>query len=230
MSSIGITAYTRPVRLYEFQPHAHLRGKDFRYVVVYPDGREETVLTVPQFDYHWQLTYELAAPLEMPAGSKLVVTAHYDNSPKNKHLQGPFASDLARNCGPDKQAYFKGQNQSWDEMFSPIVQYSRPAAQSPALAIVGLVGCLARERTGGWMLRRAGDAAVTPMQSTSRAELTAMAGMPLGHGRYRLLGAGAFDPRLRDGQTVAVKGVLISDAKDTRLNITSLQMIRASCD
>jgi hypothetical protein len=227
---IGITAYTQAVRFYEFQPHAHLRGKDFRYAVVYPDGREDTVLTVPGFDYHWQLTYELETPLELPAGSKLVVTAHYDNSLKNKHLQGPFASDLARNCGPDKQAYFRGQNQSWDEMFSPIVQYSRTASPRSALPIVASVGCLARRASGEWMLTRASEPAVTPTQSTSHAELAAMAGVPLGHARYRLLGTDAFDPGQRDGQTVAVKGVLIRGAKDSRLNITSLQMMRAGCD
>ena len=77
---IGITAYTEPVTIYQFQPHAHLRGKDFKYAVVYPDGREETVLSVPKYDFHWQLAYELETPLKLPAGSKLVVTAHYDNS------------------------------------------------------------------------------------------------------------------------------------------------------
>ena len=45
---IGITAYREPVTIYQLQPHAHLRGKDFKYAVVFPDGREETILTVPK--------------------------------------------------------------------------------------------------------------------------------------------------------------------------------------
>jgi hypothetical protein len=59
---VGITAYREPVTIYQFQPHAHLRGKDFRYAVVYPDGREESVLNVSHYDFHWQLAYELETP------------------------------------------------------------------------------------------------------------------------------------------------------------------------
>ncbi len=76
---IGITAYTEPVTIYQLHPHAHLRGKDFKYVVVFPDGREETLLSVPKYDFHWQLAYELDTPLKVPTGSKLIVTAHHDN-------------------------------------------------------------------------------------------------------------------------------------------------------
>ena len=68
---VGVTAYTDPVTIYQLQPHAHLRGKDFKYSVVYPDGREVSVLSVPKYDFHWQLAYDLDKPLELPAGSKL---------------------------------------------------------------------------------------------------------------------------------------------------------------
>jgi mono/diheme cytochrome c family protein len=81
---VGVTAYTEPMTIYQLQPHAHMRGKDFKYSVVYPDGHEVTVLSVPHYDFHWQLAYDLATPLALPAGSKLVVIAHYDNSSKNK--------------------------------------------------------------------------------------------------------------------------------------------------
>jgi hypothetical protein len=81
----GMTAYTQPVIIYQFHPHAHLRAKDFTYTVVYDDGREQTVLSIPKYDFHWQLAYDLETPLELPAGSKLVVTAHYDNSVNNRN-------------------------------------------------------------------------------------------------------------------------------------------------
>ena len=131
---IGITAYTKPVTIYQFQPHAHLRGKDFSYAVVYPDGREETVLNVPKYNFHWQLAYDLDTPLKLPAGSKLVVTAHYDNSLKNDHLlhHGVHnAGSTEQNFGPEKEVYFRDQNQSWDEMFSPFIQFSVDS-QNPA--------------------------------------------------------------------------------------------------
>ena len=35
----------------------HLRGKDFQYEVVYPDGKTETLLSVPRYDFDWQSNY-----------------------------------------------------------------------------------------------------------------------------------------------------------------------------
>ena len=49
---IGISAYTQPVTIYQLQPHAHMRARDFTYVVVYPEGRELVILTVPTYDFH----------------------------------------------------------------------------------------------------------------------------------------------------------------------------------
>ena len=52
------------------------------WVVVFPDGREQTILNVPKFDFNWQIKYELAEPLHIPAGSKILGIGNYDNSPK----------------------------------------------------------------------------------------------------------------------------------------------------
>lgn len=211
-------------------------------MVVYPDGREETVLTVPKYDFHWQLAYELESPLKLPAGSKLVVTAHYDNSLKNDLLREMSANDPARNCGPEKQAYFRNQNQSWDEMFTPIIQYSidsddparpktdRPQRRKPdALKIVEAVGCLVQNPSKMWMLTHASNPGVTKTQSTSQTELTATSSRALGDQQYLLLGAGAFNPQNHGGRKVAVKGVLINHAPDYRLNVTSLQTVGEGC-
>ena len=91
----GIAAYTEPITISQFQPHAHVHCKDFRYIVVYADGREQTVLSVPKYSFQWQLAYDLETPLRLPAGSKLIVTAHYDNSQNNKN-----------NPAPDRPVYF----------------------------------------------------------------------------------------------------------------------------
>ena len=37
-------------------PHMHLRGKSMRMEVVYPDGRRETLLDVPAYNFNWQIT------------------------------------------------------------------------------------------------------------------------------------------------------------------------------
>ena len=232
---IGITAYTEPVTIYQFQPHAHLRGKDFKYVVVFPDGREETVLTVPKYEFHWQLAYQLEQPLKLPAGSKLVVTAHYDNSMNNEHLVHHHnPGDPAHNPGPEKEVYFREANQSWDEMFTPFIQYSidseDPAKpEASVLNIAEVVGCLEQTPSGTWSLSHASDPAVSKTQPTSSIALKAAAAETRGHEQDQLLGVGVFSPASHKGQKVAVKGVLLKDAKVSRLNVTSLQTLATTC-
>jgi mono/diheme cytochrome c family protein len=246
---IGITAYTDPVTIYQLQPHAHLRGKDFKYVVVFPDGREETVLTVPKYEFHWQLAYDLDEPLKMPAGSKLIVTAHYDNSPANSSLahHHNHGGDPAQQPGPDKEVYFREANQSWDEMFTPFIQYSvdsntndsQPATASTSapldnlqvdnLKIVEAVGCLEERPSRVWMLTQAGPPSVSETQSTSAATVAMATEKPAGSLQYRLLGSEVFSPLLHQGQKVAIKGVLLEDSQDRRVNVTSLQTVAATC-
>jgi hypothetical protein len=67
----------------------HLRGKDMKYEVIYPDGRQETLLSVPNYNFNWQTLYKAEKPIELPKGTRLMVTAHYDNSEKNKYNPDP---------------------------------------------------------------------------------------------------------------------------------------------
>jgi hypothetical protein len=89
-----------------FSPHMHVRGKDMTYRLEYPDGRKETILSVPHYDFNWQLGYEVATPLKVPKGTKFVATAHYDNSTGNKF-----------NPDPNRTVYYG--NQTWEEMMQP---------------------------------------------------------------------------------------------------------------
>jgi hypothetical protein len=66
-----------------------MRGAAFRYDVEYPDGRRETVLDVPKYNFNWQLVYQLRQPLDLPAGAKIHATAWYDNSAANKFNPDP---------------------------------------------------------------------------------------------------------------------------------------------
>ena len=110
-SLTGITPVTEDITLYAMSPHMHLRGKSLRWVVVYPDGREQTILDVPKFDFNWQIEYELETPLKIPAGSKILGIGKYDNSPKNRW-----------NPAPNLEVYWS--EQSWDEMYQPFTLYS----------------------------------------------------------------------------------------------------------
>jgi hypothetical protein len=81
--------FPEDVTLLDLTPHMHLRGKAFKYTLVYPDGRSEELLNVPHYDFNWQLSYILAEPRKIPAGSKMEAVAWYDNSPNNKFNPDP---------------------------------------------------------------------------------------------------------------------------------------------
>jgi hypothetical protein len=69
-------------------PHMHLRGKRFEYDIVHDDGSVETLLRV-NYHFHWQLSYKLAEPRELKAGTRLRAVAWYDNSKNNPHNPDP---------------------------------------------------------------------------------------------------------------------------------------------
>jgi len=105
-------------------PHMHLRGKDMTYTATYPDGREEIVLRVPKFDFGWQTDYWLAQPITLPKGSKLHVTAHFDNSPANK-------------ANPDPAATVRWGDQTWEEMMIGFFTYTVEKPNAQARVILG---------------------------------------------------------------------------------------------
>ena len=76
-------AFEQDQTLLSITPHMHYRGKDARYDLIRPDGKTETLLFVPKYDFNWQLVYRLKAPVRVEKGSRLVVTVHFDNSANN---------------------------------------------------------------------------------------------------------------------------------------------------
>jgi hypothetical protein len=102
-----------------FLPHMHLRGKDMTYRLVYstvesratgksrPTRESRTVLSV-KYDFDWQLGYELESPIPAPKGTKLQVTAHFDNSANNRF-----------NPNPNRDVWWG--DQTWEEMMIPFL-------------------------------------------------------------------------------------------------------------
>ena len=84
--------------------HMHFRGKDMKFSAEYPDGTFSELLSVPNYSYAWQPTYELEEPVLLRAGTKVHVTGAFDNSEHNP-----------ANPDPSKELTFGLQ--SWDEMF-----------------------------------------------------------------------------------------------------------------
>lgn len=75
--------FSKDMYITSLTPHMHYRGKSMRFEAVYPDGRKDTLLLVPAYNFHWQITYRAEKPIFLPKGSRLVITAHFDNSPNN---------------------------------------------------------------------------------------------------------------------------------------------------
>jgi len=95
--------FTRDTWLLSMMPHMHLRGKSFKYEVIYPDGRRETLLDVPRYDFNWQLSYVYEEPKLLPKGTTLFCTAHFDNSAENL-------------ANPDPSQEVRWGDQTWEEM------------------------------------------------------------------------------------------------------------------
>jgi len=124
--------FNTPAQLVWLMPHMHLRGKDFLFQAVYPTGETETLLSVPRYNFGWQLGYEESKPLMMPKGTKIECTAHHDNSANNP-------------ANPNPNVSVRWGDQSWEEMmmgfFSVVVDVGvkpqdvlvRPQPRRPAL-------------------------------------------------------------------------------------------------
>jgi hypothetical protein len=110
------TTMKEDVHLTSFMPHMHFRGKDFTYTAVYPDGRSEILLSVPKYDFNWQLTYVLEKPVALPKGTRLDCVAHFDNSTKNKY-------------NPDPTKEVRWGDQTWEEMMIGWFSFTRDAEQ-----------------------------------------------------------------------------------------------------
>jgi thiol-disulfide isomerase/thioredoxin/mono/diheme cytochrome c family protein len=104
------TTYDRPVVLLNLAPHMHLRGTDFAFYLAGKDGKKETLLSVPKFNFNWQTFYELAEPRRLPAGARIDCVAHFDNSTSNPNNPNPWQIVT---WGP----------QTWDEMMLGFVDY-----------------------------------------------------------------------------------------------------------
>jgi len=78
--------------------------------VIRPDGKRETILAVPRYDFNWQLVYRFREPVHLEKGSRLVVTAHYDNSPNNP-------------ANPDPAAVIRWGDKSEEEMMTSWIEY-----------------------------------------------------------------------------------------------------------
>jgi hypothetical protein len=107
--------FNQDVELVYMMPHMHFRGKDMTYTLIYPDGRKDVALSVPHYDFMWQLGYSTS--IKVPKGTTLRVDAHFDNSANNE-----------ANPNPNKTVYYG--EMTWEEMmvgfFGVVVDRNAP--------------------------------------------------------------------------------------------------------
>ncbi len=118
------------ITLFSLMPHMHYRGAGMEYKVTYPDGRTETLLNVPRYDFGWQISYELAQPKPIPRGSRIQVTATFDNSSKNRY-------------NPDPTKDVRWGDPTYDEMLIGYIDYipeRKVVAGLDAKALAAFVG------------------------------------------------------------------------------------------
>jgi hypothetical protein len=100
----AVATFDHDVELVGLMPHMHVRGKAARFELEYPDGKKETILNIPRYDFNWQLWYNTS--IKIPKGTTMKVYAWYDNSANNKF-----------NPNPNAIVYYG--DQTWEEMHFP---------------------------------------------------------------------------------------------------------------
>ncbi|MBL4672020.1 MAG: redoxin family protein [Arenicella sp.] len=103
--------FDKDAEIHALFPHSHYRGVSSTFELQYPDGKVETILSVPNYDFNWQRTYQFTEPKRVPAGSKVIHRTIYNNSSKNRG-----------NPAPDEIVYWGLQSEQ--EMLYGSVGYS----------------------------------------------------------------------------------------------------------
>jgi predicted Zn finger-like uncharacterized protein len=120
--------YTEPIDndviISALMPHLHMRGKSFVMDAITPDGKTQTLISLPRWDFNWQYQYQLAEPIALPKGSKISVTAVWDNSDKNPN-----------NILPPVDVGFG--EQTFDEMFIGYVNFIIPKKPATGVKSMG---------------------------------------------------------------------------------------------
>ncbi|MEX0678597.1 MAG: redoxin family protein [Pirellulales bacterium] len=107
-----VSSLTLPtdVTLISLLPHMHLIGKEMKLTATLPDGKQQSLIWIKDWNFYWQDNYVYHEPVRLPAGTKLDVECRYDNS----------ADNLLNPSKPPKRVFFG--NGSTDEMCFGIFQ------------------------------------------------------------------------------------------------------------
>ncbi len=105
-------AFEHAITVYSMSPHMHYRGRSMRFTAALPDGTSEILLDVTNYVFDWQANYTLREPKQLPAGTRIVCDAVYDNTAQNEY-------------NPDPNAIVHFGSRTNDEMFVGYIVYSK---------------------------------------------------------------------------------------------------------
>ena len=71
------------VQVLSVLPHAHYLGKELRAIATLPDGAQQPLLHIANWDFNWQGEYLFEKPVFLPRGTTLSMAWHFDNSTNN---------------------------------------------------------------------------------------------------------------------------------------------------
>ncbi len=109
------------VSVISYFPHMHTRGKDMDLIANYPNGEKQSLINIPKYDFDWQLFYYPQKQVPLPAGTRLDIVAHYDNSNANP-------------INPDPNVAVGFGTQTNDEMMFNVFEFVADEGVSPVPA------------------------------------------------------------------------------------------------
>lgn len=108
--------FAHDVWVESFAPQTHTRGKSMTVSAQYPDGSVERLINVANYNFNWQMNYQLRKRIRVPAGSRLVSDTVYDNSASNPQ-------------NVDPEANVRAGISTDDEIFSHFIRILEPVAK-----------------------------------------------------------------------------------------------------
>ncbi len=85
-SRIPVSAHTtlsEDVKLYGVAPHMQQVGKEMHVWAVTPEQKRIELIWLKDWDFNWQTDYSYREPIKLPKGTRVEMTALYDNSESN---------------------------------------------------------------------------------------------------------------------------------------------------
>ena len=120
-----------PAHLRAVMPHAHYLGKAIDAKIVYPGGRVENVLHIPNWDPAWQSEYVFKEPIPLPRGATLIGEISYDNSMDNYRNPNPKPIEVSYGTTIKDEMFevafqlFTDQQTQLDKISSHIDEYNK---------------------------------------------------------------------------------------------------------